>query len=165
MENICIEEMVPSDWKDVRRIYLEGIASGHATFETAAPSWEKWNASHSSACRFVARIGDTVAGWSALKPVSARSVYAGVAEVSVYVGKRNMKQGVGSRLMESVVKDSEARGFWTLQAGIFPENKASLQLHKRAGFREVGRRERIGKMEGVWRDIILMERRSSIAGI
>ena len=157
--------MLSADWLPVKRIYLEGIATGHATFETEAPSWEKWNDAHLAFARLVARAGSEVKGWAALSPVSSRRVYAGVAETSVYVGRDSRGQGIGRALLEALIQASESNGIWTLQAGIFPENTGSIELHKALGFREVGRRERIGKLNGVWRDTLLLERRSAIVGI
>ena len=155
-----IEYMELRDWDAVREIYLEGIATGNATFETHAPEYDDWNAAHLESCRLVARDGDRIAGWAALSPVSRRAVYRGVAEVSVYVSTADHGKGVGRSLLLRLIDESEHHGIWTLQAGIFPENTASIELHKRCGFREVGRRERIGKLKGVWRDVVLMERRS-----
>lgn len=159
-----IEEMKESDWPVVRAIYLEGIATGQATFEREAPTWERWDAGHHALARLVARAGDVVKGWAALSPVSSRLVYRGVAEVSVYVGQVHRGAGVGRALLEALIKASEQNGIWTLQAGVFPENVASVALHKLCGFREVGRRERIGRLDGVWRDTLLLERRSKIVG-
>jgi L-amino acid N-acyltransferase YncA len=164
MIDYLIDSMKESDWEQVRSIYLEGIASGDATFETDAPPWEKWDASHLSSCRLVARSGANVMGWAALSSVSSRCVYGGVAEVSVYIGQRYRGMGLGRALLTTLIAESEKNGLWTLQAGVFPENKASIDLHKRCGFREVGRRERIGKMDGRWRDTVLLERRSTIVG-
>ncbi|MBT2739961.1 GNAT family N-acetyltransferase [Bacillus sp. ISL-77] len=157
--------MEQDDWGQVREIYLEGIATGNATFQKEAPSWEEWDSGHVKECRLVALLEDKVLGWAALTPVSGRCVYSGVAEVSIYVSQSNNGKGIGSRLLNSLIEQSEQNGFWTLQSGIFPENVASLKLHSKHGFREVGRRERIGKMDGVWRDTILLERRSNIVGI
>lgn len=157
--------MTAADWEPVRAIYLEGIATGHATFETGAPEWEQWNASHLPFARLAARQGDDLVGWAALSAVSERCVYGGVAEVSVYVAQASRALGVGRRLLEGLINESERYGIWTLQAGIFPENVASRQLHLSCGFREVGRRERIGKMNGIWRDTVLLERRSRVVGI
>ena len=165
MSKIVIEPMQATDWEDVRQIYLEGIATKNATFETDAPSWDGWNASHLDECRLVARINDDVVGWAALSPVSSRCVYAGVAEESVYIAASARGQGVGKALMNVLIEHSEAAGFWTLEAGMFPENTASIALHKACGFREIGRRERVGQMDGVWRDTVLMERRSHVVGI
>jgi L-amino acid N-acyltransferase YncA len=164
MIDYLIDSMKESDWEQVRSIYIEGITSGDATFETDAPPWEKWDASHLSSCRLVARSGESVMGWAALSPVSSRCVYGGVAEVSVYIGQRYRGMGLGRALLTTLIAESEKNGLWTLQAGVFPENKASIDLHKRCGFREVGRRERIGKMDGRWRDTVLLERRSTIVG-
>ncbi len=152
------------DWDAVRAIYEEGIATKNATFETAAPAWEQWDAAHLKDCRFVARANGVVVGWAALSPVSSRCVYGGVAEVSVYVAESAQGQGVGKALLDALVAESERCGLWTLQAGIFPENAASVRLHERCGFRMVGRREKIGQMDGVWRDTLLLERRSKIVG-
>ena len=162
---VAIEPMRPEDWPAVRAIYLEGIATGNATFEQSAPEWEKWDAVHLPDARIVARsdAGD-VLGWAALSGVSSRCVYAGVAEVSLYITERARGRGVGRQLMARLIADSEAQGIWTLQAGIFPENAASIALHERAGFRIVGRRERLGQMNGRWRDVVLMERRSAVTG-
>ena len=152
------------DWGQVRAIYLEGIATGHATFEIDAPTWEKWDAGHLREARLVAREEETILGWAALSRVSDRCVYGGVAEVSVYVGARGRGRGVGRALLEALVEASEQNGIWTLQAGVFPENVASIKLHLSCGFREVGRRERIGQLNGVWRDTLLLERRSRSVG-
>ena|SRR5215469_15267502 len=156
--------MTPQDWGAVRAIYLEGIATGNATFATSAPEWEEWDRTHLPLCRLVVRSG-AVLGWAALSPVSRRQVYRGVAEVSVYVAERARGKGVGTALLSTLVTNSEREGIWTLQAGIFPENEASIQLHKQAGFRIVGVREKLGRDLGRWRDVILMERRSVRAGL
>jgi phosphinothricin acetyltransferase len=161
---ISLREMTANDWEQVRDIYRAGIATGQATFESEAPDWIKWDSSHLLKPRLVATAAETIAGWAALSPVSARAVYAGVAEVSVYVDPQWRGHGVGKLLLTSLVNESEQNGIWTLQAGIFPENEGSISLHKSCGFREVGRRESIGKMEGVWRDTLLFERRSKLAG-
>ncbi len=156
--------MTPADWEAVRAIYVEGLATGNATFERSAPDWTKWDSGHLRVCRLVARGDGGVLGWAALSPVSARAVYAGVAEVSVYVGEEARGRGVGLALLEELVAESDREGIWTLQASIFPENEASIALHRKCGFREVGRREAIGCMDGRWRDTVLMERRSSVVG-
>lgn len=156
--------MRPEDWAKVKETYLEGIATGQATFETAAPSWADWDAAHLRFARLVARDGQTISGWAALTPVSRRQAYAGVAEVSVYVAASHRQAGVGRALLEALIADSERKGIWTLQAVVFPENAATIALHLRCGFREVGRRERIGKLNGEWRDTILLERRSALIG-
>ena len=164
-KEIQIRALSEADWPAVSAIYLEGIATGHATFETEAPAWEAWDATHFPAPRLVAVSDEQVIGWAVLGRISSRAVYAGEAEVSVYVADARRGLGVGRALLQKLITDSEAKGIWTLQANIFPENAASLALHKSCGFREVGRRERIGKMKGGWRDTILLERRSDIAGI
>lgn len=163
--DLIIDEMHDEDWAQVRAIYTEGIATGQATFETQAPEWRVWNESHLGFGRLAARDGGAVVGWSALSQVSDRCAYSGVAEVSVYVGREWQGRGVGRSLLEALIAASEEKGIWTLQAGVFPENSASVELHKRCGFREVGRRERLGKLNGVWRDVLLLERRSSLVGL
>lgn len=165
MSGLAIEPMSTEDWAAVKAIYLEGITTGEATFETEAPCWEEWDAAHLSVARLVARAGDNVGGWAALSPVSRRKAYAGVAEVSVYVAAHSRGKGVGSALLERLIKESEQNGIWTLQAAVFPENIATLALHKRCGFREIGRRERISTLNGIWRDTILLERRSRTVGV
>jgi phosphinothricin acetyltransferase len=157
--------MTSEDWPRVLAIYEEGIATRNATFESEAPSWEQWDSGHLPSCRFAARANDVLIGWAALSPVSRRRCYRGVAEASVYVSESARGQGVGRRLLDSLVTESEARGIWTLQGATFPENAASLRLQESCGFRVVGRRERIAQMDGVWRDTILTERRSSKAGL
>lgn len=152
-------------YPDVQRIYLEGIVTGNATFETAAPDWAKWDQGHLVHSRFVAVKENEVFGWAALSPVSGRCVYAGVAEVSVYIGSGHRGKGVGKKLMQALIESSESNEIWTLQAGVFPENEASLALHEQNGFRVFGRRERIGKMKDTWRDTVLLERRSKLVGI
>jgi L-amino acid N-acyltransferase YncA len=165
MENtMVIDDMKPEDWGRVRDIYLEGIATGHATFQKEAPSWKAWDSSHIQSCRVVARMDDKVVGWAALTPVSSRCVYSGVAEVSVYVDQSCAAKGIGTRLLHSLIMKSEKEGFWTLQSSLFPENTASLKLHLNHGFRVMGRREKIGQMDGVWRDTIILERRSKMVG-
>ena len=160
-----IRPMRASDWAQVRAIYAEGIATGAATFELSVPDWESWDAGHHPFARLAYASGETVKAWAALSPTSRREVYRGVAEVSVYVREAFHGQGIGAALLEALVDASEANGIWTLQAGIFPENAASIKLHRAHGFRQVGRRERIGRMNGVWRDTVLMERRSGVVGI
>ncbi|HEY1379023.1 MAG TPA: GNAT family N-acetyltransferase [Gemmataceae bacterium] len=163
-DGVTIDGMTAADWPAVRVVYEAGIATGQATFETAAPAWEAWDAGHLPVGRLCARVGGAVVGWAALAPVSRRAVYAGVVEVSVYVRPDWHGRGVGSGLLAALVAASERAGLWTLQAGIFPENAASLALHTKHGFRVVGRRQRIGRLGGVWRDTVLLERRSSIVG-
>jgi len=149
----------------VKAIYEEGLATGNASFQTGAPSWAEWDNAHLAHSRMVALDGDTVIGWAALTPVSGRCVYAGVAEVSVYIASGSRGQGVGKALLRALISESEANGIWTLQAGIFPENTASICLHEGAGFRQIGRRERIGRMGDRWRDTVLLERRSQVVGV
>jgi phosphinothricin acetyltransferase len=156
-----IRPFVPTDWPAVLAAYEEGLETGQATFETTAPTWEQWDAAHSSHARLVATADDTVCGWAALTPLSRRKVYSGVAEVSVYIRSEVRGRGVGRLLLTSLIRESEAAGIWTLQASIFPENTASVGLCLSCGFREVGRRERIAQHAGVWRDTVLLERRSS----
>ncbi len=163
-QDLILLPMAASDWEAVRTIYLEGIATGHATFEQHAPDWTHWDLSHLPSCRLVARLSGEIAGWAALSPVSSRRVYCGVAEVSIYIAVRARGQKIGERLLRALIDASERAGLWTLQAGIFPENLASIALHKRAGFRVVGTRERLGCLDGRWRDVILLERRSSAEG-
>ncbi len=165
MSGVEIADMTAGEWDEVRAIYLEGLATGDATFERSAPDWERWDAGHLPYCRLLAREGCEVLGWAALSPVSSRCVYGGVAEVSVYVAERARGRGIGRLLLGELVAASERHGIWTLQAAIFPENQASIALHQRAGFRVVGVRERMGSMDGRWRDVVLMERRSAITGI
>ncbi|NML63914.1 N-acetyltransferase [Hymenobacter sp. RP-2-7] len=158
--------LLPAHWPAVRAIYEQGLATGQATFTTAAPSWEEWDRSHLTHCRLVA-VADAgpVLGWAALSPVSSRHVYAGVAEVSIYIAAAARGRGVGRQLLAALVAESEAQGLWTLQASIFPENQASARLHQALGFRVVGRRERIGCLAGTWRDTLLLERRSLRVGV
>ncbi|MGA8432619.1 MAG: N-acetyltransferase family protein [Candidatus Sulfotelmatobacter sp.] len=167
-----ITPMEPEDWPAVCEIYRQGIATGNATFETELPDWQTWNNSHRPDCRLVARERKTVdrsdgmlLGWAALRPVSSRRVYAGVAEVSVYVAKIARGKGFGRLLLQSLVEESEGKGIWTLQAGIFPENIPSIKVHESLGFREIGLRSRIGKMGDLWRDVLLLERRSATVGL
>ena len=175
MTSLMIEAMQPVDWPQVRAIYLEGIATGQATFEQSAPEWDAWDHKHLLPCRLVARQHASsqtvqhqtrqIVGWAALTPYAARAVYAGDAEVSVYIAAAHRGAGVGRGLLDALVAASELAGIWTLQAGVFPENTASVRLHERSGFRIVGRRERIGQLHGVWRDVLLLERRSQTVGI
>lgn len=156
--------MTASHWLSVRAIYEAGIATGNATFQTEAPSWESWDSGHLPSCRLVALANELVVGWAALSPTSPRPVYAGVCEVSVYVAPEARGQGVGRALLQAIIACSESDGRWTLQAGIFPENVGSVALHLGAGFRILGRRERVGRLRGVWRDVLLLERRSQRVG-
>jgi phosphinothricin acetyltransferase len=164
--NYKIEEIIASDWEQIANIYLEGIRTGKATFQTEVPTWESWNDGHVKSCRLAARSEDNILGWVALSPTSSRCAYAGVAEVSIYIEEKYKGQGVGTALLESVIKLSEENGFWTLQSGIIKENATSIALHKKCGFREIGVREKVGRMEnGIWHDVVLMERRSKVVGI
>ncbi len=163
--DFIIHPMQQEDAEQVLAIYAEGIVTGQATFETNAPTWEQWDAGHLAICRLVARNKEIVLGWAALSAVSRRQVYAGVAEVSVYIAESARGQGVGNALMAALIEASDANGFWTLQSAVFPENRASIALHLKYGFRELGRRERIAKLHGVWRDTVLLERRSRIVGV
>ena len=158
---MTIEQMRSDDWPSVRQIYLEGLATNQASFETTAPDWADWDANHLADCRLVAKQDDEVVGWAALSRVSRRECYRGVAEVSVYVAAEARGKGVGAELMRQLIAASEAAGIWTLQASIFPENEASVKLHLQHGFRLVGRRERIAKHRGIWRDTVILERRST----
>lgn len=155
-----IAELRRENWPSVAAIYEEGIQSGNATFETRVPDWEAWDAAHLSQHRFVAYSAGELVGWAALAPVSNRAVYSGVAEVSVYVALAHQGRGIGRRLLAALVESSERGGIWTLQAGIFPENEPSIALHRSCGFRVVGVHERLGRRDGVWRDVVLLERRS-----
>jgi phosphinothricin acetyltransferase len=158
--DVGVREMEPSDWPRVRAIYAAGIATGNATFETEPPEWDVWNRGHLPELRFAAVDGGEVVGWAAASPVSDRCCYAGVAENSVYVDPDHQGLGLGKLLLSALIEASEEAGIWTIQTGIFPENEASLALHARCGFRIVGRRERLGQLDGQWRDVMLLERRS-----
>ena len=157
-----IRDLRPQDWPDVVRIYEEGMLTGNATFETQLPSWEAWDAGHLGEHRLVVTLDDEVVGWAALSPYSDRECYRGVAEESIYVAERVRGLGFGRRLLAALVASTEAAGIWTLQAGIFPENEASIVLHEALGFRVVGVRERLGRSRGIWRDVVLLERRSEM---
>jgi len=152
-------------FEEVARIYTEGIATGNATFETNAPDWETWNKGHLAHCRVIALLGEKVAGWAALSPVSSRCVYGGVAEVSVYVAKDFRGRSVGKALLQEVISQSEQNGLWTLQSGIFPENIASIRIHEQCGFRRIGYREKVGLLGNKWRDTVQFERRSKVVGV
>lgn len=160
-----IRTMKNSDWPAVAEIYQQGMDTGFATFEKVVPSFEVWDASHLAVGRLVAVNGETILGWAALSPVSSRCVYGGVAEVSVYIGQGNRGQGVGKMLMQQLIFESEKAGLWTLQSGIFPENEGSVELHFKMGFRFIGKRERVGKRDNVWKDNLLFERRSTVVGM
>lgn len=163
MSDVVVRAMTPQDWPSVARIYAEGIATRDATFETTVPAWADWDAAHTVEHRWVADAGE-VRGWVACSRVSSRCVYAGVLELSVYVAEAARGRGVGSALLAALVRSTEAAGVWTLETGIFPENTASLALHARHGFRVIGTRERVGQMDGTWRDVVLLERRSPVVG-
>ncbi len=165
MDACEIAPMTERDWEAVREIYRQGIATGNATFEQSVPDWRQWDERHLSSCRLVARSADQILGWAALSPVSSRRVYRGVAEVSLYVAEAARGRGIGRRLLDALIDASEQNGIWTLQAGIFAENAASIHLHELAGFRLVGTRERIACLDGRWRDTVLMERRSKVTGV
>lgn len=154
-----IRDLSRADWPEVSRIYAEGIATRNATFETTLPSWEEWDAAHLEQHRFVAEAAGRLVGWIAAVPVSSRCCYAGVAEISTYVAEGERGRGVGAALLERLIDSTEADGIWTLETGVFPENRASLALLDRFGFRKVGVRERLGRLDGVWRDVVLLERR------
>lgn len=157
--------MTTEDWESVADIYKQGIDTGNATFQQDIPAWSEWDKAHLPFCRIVAVWENEIAGWAALTPVSGRCVYAGVAEVSVYVSNKYRGQKIGARLLDKLIAESERENLWTLQAGIFPENKPSIKIHENLGFRQVGYREKIGKMNGVWRDTVLLERRSRTVGV
>ncbi len=172
--DIVIEKMLPEHWSEVAQIYAEGIETGNATFQKEVPTWTTWDVGHLPYGRLIARKtaknavyteGSSILGWAALTAVSGRCVYAGVAELSVYVAAAARGQGVGKLLMDNLIKETETNGLWTLQAGIFSENIGSVQLHLKTGFRQIGYREKVGKMDGMWRDTLLFERRSSVVGV
>jgi L-amino acid N-acyltransferase YncA len=162
---LSLEALSPADWPRVCAIYLDGILSGNATFETEPPSWDQWDRSHLATARVVARGEEGVLGWGALSPISQRMCYAGVAEVSVYVAAAARGQGIGRTLLQEVIRVSEANSIWTLQGSVFPENSASWRMCADNGFRQVGRRKHIAKLNGLWRDTILLERRSGRVGL
>ena len=164
MKQISTRAMKASDWPFVANIYAEGIATGFATFEKEIPSYPSWDQNHLSNCRIIAEHATAIVGWAALSPVSGRCVYGGVAEVSVYVGESYRGLGIGKLLLQELIGQSEAAGLWTLQSGIFPENEGSIRLHELLGFRRIGHRERVGKLDGIWKDNVIFERRSKIVG-
>ena len=165
MPTLEIVPMTEREWKAVREIYLQGIATGNATFEQSVPEYVEWDERHLSTCRLIARWNEKVLGWAALSRVSSRRVYEGVAEVSIYIAEEVRGRGIGRKLLGALVEASEQNGIWTLQAGIFAENAVSIRLHQQAGFRIVGTREKIGRLDGRWRDTVLMERRSAVVGV
>lgn len=162
---MIIKQLTEKHYPEVKRIYEQGLAGGNSTFQTSAPDWKEWDSSHIADCRIVGIENDQVVGWAALTPVSGRCVYAGVAEVSVYVDGKFRGKGFGTTLLDALIQESEMNNLWTLQAGIFPENVASIRIHEALGFREVGYREKIGQLKGVWRNTVLLERRSSKVGL
>jgi L-amino acid N-acyltransferase YncA len=157
--------LLPEHWPGVKTIYEQGIATGQATFQTDSPTWEQWNASHLPHSRLVALRDNTVIGWAALTPVSGRCVYAGVAEVSVYIAPGYRGQKVGQTLLRALINSSEQHNLWTLQSSIFPENEASVHIHEKCGFRLVGYRDKIGQQHGIWRNTVILERRSTTVGV
>ncbi|MRI00761.1 GNAT family N-acetyltransferase [Kriegella sp. EG-1] len=157
--------MTENDWASVSKIYADGIATGIATFEKVVPTYDAWNSAHLSSCRLIAEQDSLILGWAALSPVSSRCVYGGVAEVSIYIEGNSQGKGVGKLLMHALIIASEAAGLWTIQSGIFPENIGSCKLHEKSGFRYIGKRERVGKIDGLWKDNLLYERRSTVVGI
>jgi L-amino acid N-acyltransferase YncA len=161
-KNMTIQPLTIAHYPSVKKIYEQGIATGQATFQTTATEWEEWDQSHLPHSRIVAIENDEVIGWAALTPVSGRCVYAGVAEISVYIDERYRGRGIGKILLQHLIAESEAHNIWTLQAGVFPENISSLKIHESLGFRRVGYREKIGKLKGIWRDTVLLEKRSPL---
>jgi len=163
--SLTIRQMTASDWDEVAQIYQFGIDSGVATFQTECPSYEVWDQSHKKECRLVAVWGGKVIGWAALSPYSSRAVYAGVAEISIYLHPEFQGHGYGTILLNAMIEESEKQGIWLLQSGILQHNAASIALHKKCGFREVGYREKIARdKSGIWRNTVLMERRSPLNG-
>jgi len=162
---MSIRNIEQENFFQVAKIYKQGIATGFATFQNDIPNWESWDRSHLPNCRIAAFEGNEMIGWAALTPVSSRCVYAGVGEVSVYVAENFRGKQVGEFLLNQLISESEKAGLWTLQSGIFPENIGSIKLHERSGFRQIGYREKIGKKDGIWKDNIIMERRSKVVGI
>ena len=160
-----VRNMEQADWEQVALIYLEGINTGKSTFQGEVPPWEIWDAGHIKTCRLLACEGSEVLGWAALTPFSSRAVYSGVADLSIYIGEKHRGQGVGRLLLAAIIEESEKLGFWTLQSKIIGENTASIELHKKCGFRVIGYKEKLGRMpNGIWHDIVLMERRSNTMG-
>ena len=162
---IKISKMLPDHWKEVSEIYREGIETGMATFEKITPKWETWDSNHLKDGRLIAKIGERIVGWAALSAVSSRCVYGGVGEVSVYIAHEFRGNNIGKELLKRLIQESEFIGLWTIQSGVFPENIASIKLHEKVGFRKIGFREKIGKLDGTWKDNILLERRSKLVGI
>lgn len=165
MNEIRIESMLPEHWSAVAEIYRQGFETGLATFERQIPEWDKWDNNHLSFCRSIALVNNQIAGWAALSPVSSRAVYAGVAEVSIYIEKSFRGKHIEIQLLQNLISGSEKNGIWTLQFGIFKKNTASIALHQKAGFRMIGHREKVGKLNDEWLDTVLMERRSKVTGV
>ncbi|WP_199609533.1 GNAT family N-acetyltransferase [Flocculibacter collagenilyticus] len=162
---MIIRNFDEKDFSTVQHIYQQGIDTGNATFQEQAKTWEEWNSSMLDICRLVAVENTQVVGWAGLSPISSRQVYSGVAEVSVYVAEQAQGKGLGQKLLAQLISESEAQNIWMLQAGIFPENHSSIALHEKNGFRQLGTRDKLGKMKGIWRDVVLMERRSEVVGV
>jgi L-amino acid N-acyltransferase YncA len=162
---VALRTMIKNDWPQIAEIYKQGIKTRNATFETEIPTWDKWNSTHIQNCRIVATIENLIVGWAALVPVSARKVYSGVGEISIYISNKFKGQRIGTKLLEKLIVESENEGFWTLQSVIFPENTISIKMHQDNGFRIVGYREKIGQLDGIWRNTILLERRSNKIGL
>ncbi|ASE62076.1 N-acetyltransferase [Chryseobacterium sp. KBW03] len=152
-------------FREIAEIYRQGLETGNATFETSVPNWEDWDKSKLEHSRFAAVIDNIIVGWAALSAVSDRCVYGGVAEVSIYISNDHKGKGIGKALMTKLITESEIHGIWTLQSGMFPENEATIALHKSTGFRIIGHREKIGKLGDTWRDTVIMERRSKTIGL
>lgn len=164
--SVTIREMTQEDWEPVAKIYRQGIQTGNATFATEVPTYDEWDISHNEDCRLVACLDEEIVGWAALSSVSSRCVYGGVAEVSVYVAEDKRGYGIGKTIFTALVEEPEKNGYWSLRSGIFPENSASIELHKKCGFRVVGHYERVGRdSSGKWRDTSILERRSKTVGI
>lgn len=165
MSGVIIREIKESDYPHIKEIYMQGIETKNATFETQAPDWDYWNKSKLPYCRLAAVMNNEVVGWAALSPTSSRYVYRGINEVSIYISTRHTGKGIGKKLLNALIEESEKNGVWTLYASIFPENTVSINMHKSFGFREIGYMEKAGCMDGIWRNTILLERRSKTVGV
>lgn len=163
--DITVDFMQNTDWPAVCAIFQEGIDGGNATFSTTTPTWEEWDQGHLKEARFVAKIQDEIVGWIALSPFSSRDFHRGVVEDSIYLSSKAQGKGIGSKLLEACIQESEKQMIWLIQSQIFTENISSIKLHEKFGFYPVGVRKKIGKHNGVWRDVLLMDRRSEIAGV